>query len=370
MYTNKKISRQNSLFLTSSPPARRSRPPSFLEQVEESPQPLQTQEPDLQDTSNQPQNFDYQLSQIPINPPKPQPAKPLRRGTYGIKIVPKKGTYDPEIDTSNIPQFQGTIKKLLEEQHIPYKNHRLNRIIKKLNQEKSNPSNFTEAKYALQIIEDLKQARAKKQAEGNQDRIKVLQPGNDQILSSNAPSPGQGSQQPGAKKLPRMERQWNLSGKPHKSFLSLNCGWYCEKAAIEYVAEQKGIELPTDFLPLEPESWLKIGYSPGVEGKNFVTKGTKYHEIEEWEKLLQEVGPVIVSGELGKADWGALGGVGHFILLTGVNKANREFEYLDPLKGPALLRGNYDRMLPRIEEEIYYVQTSKLRWGIDKLTRK
>jgi hypothetical protein len=248
MYTNKKkkVSRQNSLSLTSSPPARISRPPSFLEQVEESPQSLQTQEQDLQDTSNQAQNFDYQLSQIPVNPPKPWPAQP--------------------------------------------------------------------------------------------------------------------NQQSGAKNLPRMERQWKLSRKPYKSFLSLNCGWYCEKAAIEYVAEQKGIKLPPDFLPLKPKSWLKVNYSPGEEGKDFVTAGTKCETIDEWEGLLQTVGPVIVGGKLGKADWGKkLGGVGHFILLTGVDKAKREFEYLDPLKGSAPLRGKYDHMLPRIEKEIYYVQINKLR---------
>jgi hypothetical protein len=121
----------------------------------------------------------------------------------------------------------------------------------------------------------------------------------------------------------------------------LNCGRYCSEAAIKWWSNNSPMKLQGDiFHELLPEPTpksaglfsIKASWSPGLEGAAFAKSIDKPNSIEDWKNTLTKYGPITVRGKLGAADWGILGGVGHYILIVGADVTNGKLYYKDPLQ--------------------------------------
>jgi hypothetical protein len=77
----------------------------------------------------------------------------------------------------------------------------------------------------------------------------------------------------------------------------------------------------------------------------------------------------IVGGKLGGADWGRFfkGGIGHMVVIVGVDTQTKELLYKDPLQGNSLKRGAFSHVNPHIES-VYHVNVSKLTLDLNDLS--
>jgi hypothetical protein len=143
----------------------------------------------------------------------------------------------------------------------------------------------------------------------------------------------------------------------------LNCGWYCTKAMLAYWFERLSSRTH-DSIPLQKTTVL--GYHPKFDNveifKNDLRsadKPTGQGAPMQWERWLRIFGPVMVSGKLGAADWGRIGnvrfGVGHWVLIVGIDIASGTISYKDPLQGDALKTKSFAHVDARIEGKVYWL---------------
>lgn len=151
--------------------------------------------------------------------------------------------------------------------------------------------------------------------------------------------------------LPTMTHQWRFG---LGLFFDPNCGWYAQMAAMRQRAAALGVA--GDPAQLLPKSTL-LGFNPGKagEGAGYTRHMNKPADAQAWEAALQRYGPIIVSGALGGADWGPLGGVGHYILIVGADANTGTLQYMDPLQGDSVRTGTFAHMDPRIDDDAYRI---------------
>ena len=171
--------------------------------------------------------------------------------------------------------------------------------------------------------------------------------------------------------LPTMRHQWRLG---LGLFFDPNCGWYAQLAAMRQRALD--LHLPADPKPLLPKStWY--GFDPNTDGQAYTlqltkpTTGAMSTRLNWWETKLTNHGPLIVSGKLGGADWGFLGGVGHYILIVGTDRTGpphkHKLKYKDPLQGDAVRSGRFSHLDARINDDVYRIDDNALTAGVATL---
>jgi hypothetical protein len=151
--------------------------------------------------------------------------------------------------------------------------------------------------------------------------------------------------------------------------VDLNCGRYCAEAAILWWKRSLSLDLPDDiFHELLPEPdpmyGFKIAWAPEREGRFYSLAHAKPTSFADWEKYLALYGPIIVSGKLGRADWGVFGGVDHYILITGAE--NGHLYYKDPLSGDKEQEYKFSSADARIEGTVFSIKYDALREKHDK----
>lgn len=162
--------------------------------------------------------------------------------------------------------------------------------------------------------------------------------------------------------MPQMTHQWRFG---LGLFFDPNCGWYAQVAALRQRAAALGMarHFPANPARLLPNPSL-LAFSPHDEGADLAVSIRKPNDLDAWEALLQAVGPVIVSGMLGGADWGTVAakqlGVGHFVLIVGADAAAGTLDYLDPLQGNTVRTGDYARLDPRIDDWVAHINDDAL----------
>ena len=164
--------------------------------------------------------------------------------------------------------------------------------------------------------------------------------------------------------LPTMRHQWRLG---LGLFFDPNCGWYAQVAAMRQRAAS--LRVAGDAAALLPNStWW--GFNPGKagEGAAYTRRMNKPADTADWEAALQQHGPIIVSGELGGADWGRLGGVGHYILIVGADATADTLQYMDPLQGNGVRTGAFAHLDPRIDDDAYRIWTHALTTDLNLQT--
>lgn len=162
--------------------------------------------------------------------------------------------------------------------------------------------------------------------------------------------------------VPTMRHQWRLG---LGLFFDPNCGWYAQIAAMRQRAAALG--LGGDPKALQPNStWY--GFDPNADGAHYTRNLYKPSSLIGWETLLTNNGPLIVSGKLGGADWGFLGGVGHYILIVGTDRtgptAGHKLKYMDPLQGNVVRSGRFTHLQPRIGHNVVGIDDNALRAGL------
>jgi hypothetical protein len=161
--------------------------------------------------------------------------------------------------------------------------------------------------------------------------------------------------------LPTMRHQWRFG---LGLFFDPNCGWYAQVAAMRQRAASLG--LAGDPKALLPKTTL-LGFAPDIDGARYTTQMNKPANTAAWDAALQQHGPIIVSGKLGGADWGPLGGVGHYILIVGANIATDRLRYMDPLQGNHVRSGTFAHLDPRIDNDVHYIDTGTLTTDLNQL---
>lgn len=121
-----------------------------------------------------------------------------------------------------------------------------------------------------------------------------------------------------------MSNQWRLG---NGGFVDLNCGWYCQDALLSWYSKKNRLN-ENIFKKSVKFNRMKFGFNPVDSFCNFL--GTPGN-IMEWKETISKRGPVIISGKLGLADFGFLGGVGHYVLVVGVRTKRRDVIIYDPL---------------------------------------
>lgn len=161
--------------------------------------------------------------------------------------------------------------------------------------------------------------------------------------------------------LPTMRHQWRFG---LGLFFDPNCGWYAQVAAMRQRAASLG--LAGDPKALLPKTTL-LGFDPGTDGARYTTQMNKPADAAGWEAALQQYGPIIASGKLGGADWGPLGGVGHYILIVGADATADTLQYMDPLQGNSARTGTFAHLDPRIDDDVYRIWTYALTTDLNLL---
>lgn len=154
--------------------------------------------------------------------------------------------------------------------------------------------------------------------------------------------------------IPEMGDQRILPGILPNFAHSLTCGRYCLKALLRFHYEALlGARPIKAQLPKAQDEIKRIAaYDPydDFDYSNELLEETLApapSTVEAWMKLLEQRGPIIVCGKgIGKAR-----GVGHYILIIGVEKGNPSgmFSYLDPLRGSVTLRDDFKKIRDKIE---------------------
>jgi Papain-like cysteine protease AvrRpt2 len=163
--------------------------------------------------------------------------------------------------------------------------------------------------------------------------------------------------------MPPMQHQWQpgIGG-----FFDPNCGWYCQIAAIKHWAKKLRLSCPPDILP----KTSLAAYSPWQEGAFLAKSNNKPTTALGWENLLTQQGPLIVAGKIGGADWGALGGPGHFVLIVGADATADTISYLDPLQGNTVKTEDFQHVLKRMTSRAYSIKVDVLRRLCDEYEDK
>ncbi len=154
--------------------------------------------------------------------------------------------------------------------------------------------------------------------------------------------------------MPTMKRQVGRLGVP-LGFIDLNCGWYCERALLDYWFQTLfGRPMVSSGLR---HSRLRIGYDPSdhqIDINHVLTRVlsrvAKPADTATWEVLLQNHGPFIVSGGLGPRR------VGHWVLIVGADANADTLDYKDPIKGDTIQTRAFAHMNPRIDNDVYFMQ--------------
>lgn len=159
--------------------------------------------------------------------------------------------------------------------------------------------------------------------------------------------------------VPPMQRQKDL-----------NCGYYCERALLDYWFQKLN---GRSYRHLNLNKTKILSYNPGTDHRrgevdDQISGDTVPQTLSAWESLLKRVGPVIVSGKLGGADWGTWklptpmgtkkwkAGCGHYVLIVGTDTAENKICYKDPLQGDILKEKDYEHTAKRIDQDcVFYV---------------
>ncbi|EAA4627526.1 TPA: kinesin [Escherichia coli] len=122
-----------------------------------------------------------------------------------------------------------------------------------------------------------------------------------------------------------MKHQWRpgIGG-----FVDLNCGWYCQDALLNWYCNKNNLSYPL-LKDKAKRSRLSYGFSPE---DSFCHRIFLPRNIECYKYALLKYGPIIASGKIGMADFGFLGGVNHYVLITSVNIKHSKITIQDPLK--------------------------------------
>lgn len=168
--------------------------------------------------------------------------------------------------------------------------------------------------------------------------------------------------------MPHMQRQNDL-----------NCGYFCERALLAYWFQR--LNNNQSFRHLRLDKTKLLGYEPHGNHRiedldNLIYKDTIPRDLQTWEDLLNKVGPVIVSGKLGGADWGTWklptpmgtkkwkAGCGHFVLIVGTDLGANKICYKDPLQGDVIKSKDYGHTAKRIDQDCFYIPGQNAAKGI------
>ncbi|EJH3425019.1 kinesin [Escherichia coli] len=137
----------------------------------------------------------------------------------------------------------------------------------------------------------------------------------------------------------KMRHQWRpeVGG-----FVDLNCGWYCKKHNMSDIKAKR--------------NRLSFGFS--LED-SYCYEIKIPCDIQRYKQALLKHGPIIVSGKLGMADFGLLGGVNHYILIVSVDTKRGKITIQDPLNINFWMPGysgcriyDFYSVAPKIEETL------------------
>lgn len=160
--------------------------------------------------------------------------------------------------------------------------------------------------------------------------------------------------------MPKMAYQFYLG-----FVVDLNCGWYCAVAMLEYWYYVHSGKFP-DKIPLPCK--LGIGYHCHYDLNETYAgaskKMSKPGSLKEWETQLNNNGPTIVSGQVGRMDFESYSesfhsylkkkGLGHFVLVVGANAKDDIIYYKDPLVGNEKLMYKFKNFDSKIDDDVYY----------------
>lgn len=136
---------------------------------------------------------------------------------------------------------------------------------------------------------------------------------------------------------------------------NLNCGWYSTKAILHHWAKRLHPNNHDQRVPMPGiRQRLWVGYDPEENGSSALQAAfrplAKPNDIHGWPALLDTYGPILTGGALGAADWRALGGVGHFLIVVGADTAANRIAYKDPLNPlDRVTWSDFDHFNPRID---------------------
>ncbi|EBC1279460.1 hypothetical protein ABSZ42_004880 [Salmonella enterica subsp. enterica serovar Newport] len=122
----------------------------------------------------------------------------------------------------------------------------------------------------------------------------------------------------------KMLNQWRLG---IGGFVDLNCGWYCQYALLLWYCKKN--YLPINIFNSAVEyNRTSFGFDPtdSLCRPIFIP-----NNIFEYRDKLLKHGPVIASGKVGLANFGALGGLRHYVLIVGVRAKTNDIIICDPL---------------------------------------
>lgn len=263
-----------------------------------------------------------------------------------MRIPPQAETYDQEISTDDLSKFKSIIRDLVKNQDKKHKKRRLEYIRNYISAQKKDEQE--EVEVLLAAIEQIEQEEDTKTSskESKQELEEEAKQESEEI----SVSPSSTGLEVDTK--PKMKSQWGFGSS--KFIVDLNCGWYCESAAIDYWAKKLNLTLQENILPKE----TLFGYRPGTEGQKFAKAHSKPGHIKYWQQLLKSEGPLIVSGKLGAAFWLPAGG--HYILIVDVDVEQNKLKYLDPLQSSTIKSESFDYMQPRIKK-IYSINVDELK---------
>lgn len=135
------------------------------------------------------------------------------------------------------------------------------------------------------------------------------------------------------------------------------CGRYCLKALLKHHYERLfDIRAPDITLPRPKIRWKDwMAYDPYHDfqlGPEMLFVSSCIPDGPQgWEYLLEDHGPIILSGVLGQAR------IPHYVLLVGtITDGDGTFRFKDPLVGDAIREESFPTMQPRIKQRIFYAR--------------